>query len=164
MMRTLHRIFASPQRLHMVLVLLATLYLGGISQQSQAQCFELAEKHYGVSATLLRAVAEQESGMNPQAFHQNANGTWDAGLMQINSSWLPLLQRHGIQPRDLMDGCTSVLIGAWILGENFRRMGKTVQALGAYNAAQPVLRERYARQVLARLDHAKRSADHQQKN
>lgn len=154
-MNKLHLIFSSGR---MVMVFLFALWLSGVSQLSQAQCFELAEEQYGVSADLLRAIAEQESKMNPLAFHRNSNGSWDAGLMQINSRWLPVLKRHGIQAYDLLDGCTSVLIGAWILGNNFRRMGKTTQALGAYNAAQPQLRERYARQVLARVDRARRTS------
>lgn len=141
---------------------IAGLILAMLPQISQAECFDLAEQHYGVSAPLLRAIAEQESNMNPQAFHRNANGTWDAGLMQINSNWLPLLKRHGIEAKDLLDGCTSVLIGAWILSNNFRAMGKTTQALGAYNAASPALRERYAKQVLSRLDKYSRISQHQQ--
>lgn len=135
---------------------LAALLIAAVVPHAQAECFELAERHYEVSAVLLRAVAEQESSMNPSAIHINRNGSWDAGLMQINSSWLPLLKRHGIEAHDLMDGCTSVLIGAWILSNNFKRMGRTTQALGAYNASQPQLRERYARQVLAKLDAARR--------
>ncbi|MBL8505369.1 MAG: lytic transglycosylase domain-containing protein [Methylobacillus glycogenes] len=140
----------------MLLTLLAGFFLVAFSLHGRAECFELAEQHYGVSASLLRAVAEQESNMNPRAFNLNSNGSWDAGLMQINSRWLPLLKRHGIEARDLMDACTSVLIGAWILSNNFRRMGKTTQALGAYNSSHPQLRERYASQVLARLARAQR--------
>lgn len=118
---------------------------------AHAHCFAQAAQRYGVSASLLRAVAEQESGLNPRAFNRNANGSWDAGLMQINSRWLPLLSRHGIQTQDLWEPCTSIMVGAWILGSNFRAMGTNTQALGAYNAASPSLRERYARQVLSRL-------------
>lgn len=157
MMKRLHPRFLNHSLARMLAVLLALGWIS-LSQPSHAQCFELAEQHYGVSAALLRAVAEQESSMNPLAFHRNTNGSWDAGLMQINSRWLPLLKRHGIEAHDLLDGCTSVLIGAWILANNFRRMGKTTQALGAYNAANPQIRERYARQVLSKLDRVKRTS------
>lgn len=157
-MKNLHDISSLHSVLRKLMRLLVGLWLLSLSPLIQAECFELAEEQYGVSADLLRAIAEQESSMNPRAFHRNTNGTWDAGLMQINSRWLPVLKRHGIEAYDLLDGCTSVLIGAWILGNNFRRMGKTTQALGAYNAAHPQLRERYARQVLARLDRAKRTS------
>jgi soluble lytic murein transglycosylase-like protein len=134
------------------LAAMAALCLAGpLRADPLSACFDLASRSYGVSASLLRAVAMQESRMNPLAFNRNRNGSWDAGLMQINSSWLPVLRRHGIQMQDLWDPCTSVMVGAWIMGANFRTMGVTTQALGAYNAAHPVLRETYARKILARL-------------
>ncbi|SEL08614.1 Transglycosylase SLT domain-containing protein [Roseateles sp. YR242] len=93
--------------------------------------------------------------MNPRAVNRNTNGSTDVGLMQINSSWFPLLARYGVRAEDLWEPCTNIMVGAWILGDNLKRMGPTVAALGAYNARDPVKRERYARQVLqhlARLD------------
>lgn len=112
------------------------------------RCFLLAGERYGVSPLLLKAVARQESGLNPAASHRNANGSTDIGLMQINSSWLPTLARHGVTEDDLRVPCANILVGAWILGSNFRSMGRTVDALGAYNARDPVKRQAYARQVL----------------
>lgn len=119
---------------------------------SHADCFDVAGLRYGVSPLLLRAVALQESGMNPHASHRNTNGSTDIGLMQINASWLPVLARHGIQPGDLWEPCTNVMVGAWILGTNFQAMGRNISALGAYNAKDPKKREAYARQVLKRYD------------
>jgi soluble lytic murein transglycosylase-like protein len=116
-----------------------------------SHCFEWASQRYGMSALLLQAIAQQESGLNPKALNRNSNGSTDVGLMQINTSWLPTLARHGIRPADLWDPCTNIMVGAWILGSNLVRMGPTVAALGAYNARDPVKRERYARQVLQRL-------------
>ena len=115
------------------------------------ECFELDARRHGLGVPLLRAVAEQESGLDPRAQNRNRDGSSDTGLMQINSRWLPTLARHGIRAEDLWDPCTNVLIGAWILGRNFHAMGRTTRALGAYNAAHPERRERYARQVLARV-------------
>ncbi|WP_431286874.1 lytic transglycosylase domain-containing protein [Roseateles chitinivorans] len=112
------------------------------------RCFLLAGERYGVSPLLLKAVARQESGLNPSALNRNANGSTDIGLMQINSSWLPVLARHGVQEADLRVPCANILVGAWILGSNFRAMGTTADALGAYNARDPAKRLAYARQVL----------------
>ncbi|UXH80271.1 lytic transglycosylase domain-containing protein [Roseateles amylovorans] len=130
--------------------LIGALWLLGLGS-SQAACFDAAGMRYSVSPALLRAVAQQESGMNPLAINRNRNGSTDIGLMQINSSWLPLLERHGLRQQDLWEPCTNVMVGAWILGGNFKRMGVTVAALGAYNTSDPQRRERYARQVLSRL-------------
>lgn len=116
-------------------------------------CFEQAGTRYGVSPLVLRAIARQESRMNPKALNRNRNGTRDIGIMQINSSWLGFLARYQISEADLLDSCTNIHVGAWILGSNFQRMGVSWEALGAYNAVSPEKRARYASQVINHLRH-----------
>ena len=113
-----------------------------------AHCFKEASARYNVPASLLKAIAKHESGGRTHAVNTNTNGSRDIGLMQINSGWLPVLQRHGLKEQDLYDPCVNVLIAAWILSNNFQRLGYTTQGLGAYNAVTPWKRERYARQIL----------------
>jgi soluble lytic murein transglycosylase-like protein len=111
-------------------------------------CWEEAAAHYGVNPYLLYAIAKTESGLNPNAINRsNRNGTYDIGLMQINSSWLPTLKKHGIDEKQLYDPCTSIQVGAWILAQNMRRMGTTWEAVGAYNARDAALRIKYAWKV-----------------
>jgi soluble lytic murein transglycosylase-like protein len=117
-----------------------------------ADCFKQAAQRYAVPVQLLQAIALQESGGNAHAINRNRNGSYDIGLMQINSAWLPTLARLGISDQHLFDPCVSTLVGAWILSNNFARLGYTTQGLGAYNAVSPDKREKYARQVLRRLD------------
>lgn len=113
-----------------------------------AHCFTEASARYNVPASLLKAIAKHESGGRIHAVNTNTNGSRDIGLMQINSGWLPVLQRHSLKEQDLYDPCVNVLIAAWILSNNFQRLGYTTQGLGAYNAVTPWKRERYARQIL----------------
>lgn len=114
-------------------------------------CFEQAAERYQVPTVLLKAIALQESGGRARALNRNPNGSHDIGLMQINSAWLPTLARHGIAPQQLWDPCVNTMVGAWILAQNFSRLGYTTQGLGAYNAVSPHKREHYARQVLRRV-------------
>jgi len=114
-------------------------------------CWDDAAARYQVNSTLLRAIARTESDLNPKAISRNRNGSRDIGLMQINSSWLPVLASHGIAERDLFDPCTNVYVGAWILAQNFQRMGSGWDAVGAYNARQPELRRAYASKVYRNL-------------
>ena len=118
-------------------------------------CWDEAAARYRVSSELLYAIARTESALDPQAVGRNRNGTRDIGLMQINSAWLPTLAAHGIGERDLFDPCTSIHVGAWILAGNVQRLGYTWDAVGAYNAANPVLRRAYVDKVRRHL----RSAD-----
>lgn len=135
-----------------VLVFLLAPWLLPVGAASAA-CFEHAAQRYQVPEVLLRAIAQQESGGNAHAINRNSNGSFDIGLMQINSFWFPTLARHGIAPQHLYDPCVSTLVGAWILSQGFARLGYNPQGLGAYNASSPEKREHYARQVLRRVAH-----------
>jgi soluble lytic murein transglycosylase-like protein len=110
-------------------------------------CWEQAGAAYSVNPYLLYAIARTESGLNPAALNRNKDGSYDVGLMQINSRWLPTLRRYGITEQQLFDPCTSIHVGAWVLAQNIRRMGNSWEAVGAYNARDPERRIRYALKV-----------------
>jgi soluble lytic murein transglycosylase-like protein len=115
---------------------------------SASACWEEAAARYGVNPYMLYAIAKTESNLNPSAINRsNKNGSYDIGLMQINSRWLPTLRKHGIDEAQLWDACTNIHVGAWVLAENIRRMGNSWEALGAYNARDPELRIKYAHKV-----------------
>jgi len=101
-------------------------------------CWNEASLRYGVSADLLYAIARVESNLNPKAVnrtHGQRTGSYDIGLMQINSRHLSTLSRHGIREIDLFEPCTNIQVGAWLLSDLFSRLGATWDTVGAYNAA-----------------------------
>lgn len=109
-----------------------------VAQKDFARCFETVGASSGIHPPLLRAIAQVESSNNPGATnkqHLGRTGSYDIGLMQINSRWLPTLKAFGIGERDLFEPCTSIEVGAWILSDLFRRHGSGWEAVGAYNAA-----------------------------
>ena len=124
----------APRRVPGLVAALAWLWIGIVRADALTPCFDAAGQYYGVSPPLLRAIANVESGLDPQAIHVNANGSTDIGLMQINSWWFPHLLDFGIEPEDLWDPCLNIGVGAWILAGNVRQFGYSWQAVGAYNA------------------------------
>lgn len=129
-----------------LLILVLLLPTGGF-----AACFDEAAARYRVPTSLLMAISRVESSGNPQAISRNPDGSYDIGHMQINSRWLPLLKRYGIDERSLFDACTNTYVGAWILAQNIHRLGYGWNAIGAYNARSPSKRMAYARKVAAIL-------------
>lgn len=116
----------------------------------QSLCFEQAAAYYQIPPVLLRAIAEHESGTDPQQVHINTNGSKDIGLMQINEMWLPKIAPMGITHQDLYDGCVNTFVGAWILAQNMRKAETLWEAVGVYNAGwreTPAHRKRRARYI-----------------
>lgn len=127
----------------LVLLLLPALAL--------ADCIDDAAKFHQVDARLVRAIAQVESRMRPDAVGANTDGSTDIGLMQINSSWLPSLARYGITRTHLFDACVNAYVGSWILSRNIQQLGLTWDAVGAYNARSPAKRLAYAQKVYQAL-------------
>lgn len=118
---------------------------------SDTKCFKQASSRYGMPEELLRAISHVESRGNPSVTNTNEDGSTDIGHMQINSYWLPTLAKYGITKTQLMDVCTNTHVGAWILASNISRMGYRWEAVGAYNARNPIKAASYTRKVAAAL-------------
>ena len=137
-----------------------TILLGaclGLAAPAAHACWEEVGQKYGINPYLLVAIAKTESGLNPRAVNRaNGNGSYDVGLMQINSAWFPRLRQLGIDEAQLYDACVNLDVGAWILAQNLRRLGQSWEAVGAYNASSADKRLRYAISVYRNLPPALR--------
>ena len=134
-------------RINKVLLVLILLSFSAevASAPASGFCFSAAGAEYGITPEILWSIAKVESGFNPQAVRWDRNGTYDYGVMQINSGWAP---RPGLAVwRSLGDPCTNVWCGAWILARRIRRYGYTWETVGCYNASNNGKRARYARKI-----------------
>lgn len=146
--------------IHRALLALALSGAMLVSLPATAFCFNEAGARYRIDPSLLRAIAQVESGMKPGAIGKNMSGkkllSRDLGLMQINDRQVPQLRAMGILNReqDLLDNpCLNVQIGAWILAKHLQRCGVNWECLGSYNAGftkdNSPRRMLYARKIYA---------------
>jgi soluble lytic murein transglycosylase-like protein len=101
------------------------------SVATEAGCLERAAAWAEVHPTLLRAIAWVESRGDHRALNWNRNGSYDVGLMQINSWWY----ERGLGPwwHALGQPCVNVAAGAWVLKQCVDEYGYAWNAVGCYN-------------------------------
>lgn len=133
--------------------------LGFTVGSAQAWCFDEAGQTYGISSDLLRAIAQHESGFKADAQPLNTNKTHDLGLMGINTVHLAPtepLAMAGFTVAALLEPCTNVRVGAWLLKQKFVKYGEGWFAVGAYHSLTPALNARYQRKIWDILQHGRR--------
>ena len=134
-------------------LLLAAVLAAALGTNAFAFCFEEAGAEYGINPQILRAIAKVESNFNPVAVNKNTNGTYDFGLMQINTIWAPTIGKE--RWSRLGDPCTNAKTGAWILSMCMNKYGYTWKAIGCYHSQTPEKRDQYSRKVFNQLQRVK---------
>jgi hypothetical protein len=129
-----------------------------ITAQALAACLLMAANTYHVPPAVMIGIMHVEGGHIGQEAGPNFNGTYDLGPMQVNTYWLPQLQRiwHVSLPtarvwvRD--DGCVNVHVAAWILRQKMDQTGSLWGGIAAYHSATPSVGGHYADKVIAVMD------------
>ena len=108
-----------------------------------------ASKAYKLDARILWAIAYKESRHTPHIISKsNKNGSYDIGIMQINSSHLAWLKNHGISLKDLLENPRiNIYTGALILRKCFDLHGANERGISCYNGR--ISNNPYGREVLA---------------
>ncbi len=113
------------------------------------RCFTEAGRSYNIAPVLLWAIAKHESRFNPAAVNRNRNGTYDFGVMQVNSAWYRVLGHE--RWMSLGDPCFNIHVGAWILSECVARHGYTWAAVGCYNSSNRARSAAYSQKIMSIL-------------
>lgn len=112
------------------------------------ECINQAAVAYYVPAKVIISVIATEGG-NVGVARQNKNGTYDYGPMQVNSSWLPAIQKYGYTEKLLQyDPCVNVMAGAWILSKKIVQSRDYWSGVANYHSFTPSLNARYKIKVL----------------
>lgn len=107
-------------------------------------CLEHASSAYHVSMPLILSIMKKENGRNGQAIKNKTNGTYDLGVFQINSRWLPTLKHYGYTQHDLQNNpCKNTMAGVWILAKKLAEDKPLWSAVGGYHSYTPKYNARY---------------------
>ncbi len=109
------------------------------------KCFDDASKRYNVPREILWSIASVESKFKYNAINKNSNGTYDLGMMQVNTIWKNQLLKIGITENMLFDPCQNIYVGTWILAQNIKKYGYGWEAIQRYNGRDTQLK--YAHKV-----------------
>lgn len=118
-------------------------------------CVLQASQVNSIDVNILMSVIHVEGG-RVGVESKNRNGSYDLGIMQINShSWIPLISKVFFSDdiekaykvtRD--DACFNISIGAWILKQSIYKEGGNVwEGVGRYHSRTPSIKYRYIKKV-----------------
>lgn len=141
------------------IIFTVTLLLLIVSNNGYPYCFQEAGQLYGINPMVLRSIAKVESNTKPDTVNKNSNGTYDVGLMQINTIWKNTLGKE--RWSHLGDACYNTKTGAWILASCINKYGYNWKAIGCYNSQTPEKSEIYAKKVFNQLERLKNGKESQ---
>ncbi len=123
------------------------------------QCITEAAHDNGLHPLLVRAVLNVEGG-RVSSVTRNSNGSYDLGLMQINTTWLPVLRRFHVKWQDLTDKpCVNIRVGSWILANKIKGEDDYWVGVGNYHSKTPTYNRRYRQRVYHELERLMSSAE-----
>lgn len=113
-------------------------------------CMAIAARKQQLPEEILWAIRLQEQGSRGTV-SQNTDGSYDVGVMQINSiHFKEFQQKWGIKPSWLVhSNCISILAAAFILRREIDRAGSFWAGVGAYNSRTPSLNYKYREKIMA---------------
>ncbi len=115
----------------------AASYIGrplAVNTRTLQSCLERAAGYYRVPVLLLDAIVWQEGGTDGVG-DRDPNGSYDLGLAQINTLWLPVFAKYGITAGSLLDNpCENLYAAAYVLDTYAELGGRNwFRATMAYN-------------------------------
>ncbi|MCX7124046.1 MAG: lytic transglycosylase domain-containing protein [Gammaproteobacteria bacterium] len=115
-------------------------------------CINQAAEEYQVPAPLIMAIVLTENGKIGTE-SRNENGTYDLGIMQINSSWADTFEKQGYSLDDITyNSCKNIDMGTLILSNCLKKNPNIVEAIGDYHSHTPYYNLTYADKVMAKYN------------
>ncbi|WP_052181221.1 lytic transglycosylase domain-containing protein [Plesiomonas sp. ZOR0011] len=117
-------------------------------------CIAASSNRFNVHTDLIKAVIRTEGG-KVGTKSKNKNGSYDLGIMQINTIHLPSLQQYGITEKQLIhNACVNIAAGTWLLAKSIGTPSNAYeywQGVGNYHSKTPKLNVTYRNKVWRNL-------------
>lgn len=110
--------------------------------------FSEAGKKYGIDPLVLKQLAAQESGLNPNATHNNGSST-DYGMMQHNSRYM---SERGLDSGNWSDPRANIMAGAEFLKQKLDQSGGDYHEAFRRYSGSGIAAEQYADNSMATFD------------
>jgi soluble lytic murein transglycosylase-like protein len=131
-------------------VVIIFIFLVKIANASIYQDVNNASRKYSISPKILWAIMKVESEYK-KTIHINSNGSFDIGVMQINSLWIKSLANKGFKV-DILNNKDNVNIASYILKENMNKGYSLWQSVGLYHSTDKRLQAVYIKRVKRALN------------
>jgi hypothetical protein len=113
------------------------------------ECIYTAAAVYRVEPAIIASVLSVENGRVGTA-SKNKDGSYDLGVMQINTVWLDKLSQCGYSRHEIQyNACSNVWIGTWILSLKIHKNKNFWAGVGDYNSSHLPQNKAYQQKVAA---------------
>lgn len=112
-------------------------------------CWDASAKKHGLNPLMLMAIGSVESSLREGIASRNTNGSYDLGIMQINTIHLPYFNKMGYSRHELQyNSCKNIMAAGYLLKTSIKKYGYNVNGIGGYHSNTPHRRIAYGRKVL----------------
>lgn len=120
-----------------------------VSETLLYECARYASKHYDVSPFIVMSIISVEGGKKGTV-SKNSNGTYDLGVMQINTIHLPEIKSNFPMVDWQVvtnEPCVNIGIGTWMLSKRIKEADNLWQGVGNYHSRTPKYHRIYLNKI-----------------
>lgn len=113
-------------------------------------CVNSSSQRFRIHPLVIKSIIEVEGG-KIGTLSLNSNGSYDMGIMQINTINLPMIRKRFPKltwSQIAFSPCTNIAIGTWLLSRHLKSTNNDVwKAVGNYHSKTPKYHKRYLRLI-----------------
>lgn len=113
------------------------------------QCVGFVSDYFNVPDIAIRAIMAVENG-KMCTMSKNSNGSYDMGIMQINTIHYPsiIAEYPSLSVKDIAcKPCLNITLGAWILSKRIKETDDLWRGVGNYHSRTPKYHKKYLEKI-----------------